>query len=161
MVYRPLQVLARQTAGGVITGVDYHDGRGLVPLSQFVPDPATKALSGSVWVYGGSWSGGSKLKFEDGFGLEYFTDSQTDFIAPLTGNYNVSINGVQKATEGNFGKIFLVANANANSIFPVLIGQTLKKNISLRKGESLGIWVGPPHSTSGKLSSSLNFLISW
>ena len=46
MVYRPFQVLARQTAGGVITGVDYHDGRGLVPLPQFVPDPATKVSEG-------------------------------------------------------------------------------------------------------------------
>jgi len=36
-------VLARKTAGGVITGVDYHDGRGLVPLPQFVPDPAPKS----------------------------------------------------------------------------------------------------------------------
>jgi len=51
MVYRPLQVLARQTAGGVITGVDYHDGRGLVPLSQFVPDPATKAsFARTSWI---------------------------------------------------------------------------------------------------------------
>jgi len=40
-----LQVLAGQTAGGVITGVDYHDGRGLMPLPQFVSDPATKVHS--------------------------------------------------------------------------------------------------------------------
>jgi len=37
-----LQVLAGQTAGGVITGVDYHDGRGLMPLAQFVSNASTK-----------------------------------------------------------------------------------------------------------------------
>lgn len=36
------QVLSGQTSGGVITGVDYHDGRGLMPLSLKALNPATK-----------------------------------------------------------------------------------------------------------------------
>eukprot|EP00091_Calanus_sinicus_P004687 TRINITY_DN1501_c0_g1_i5.p1 TRINITY_DN1501_c0_g1~~TRINITY_DN1501_c0_g1_i5.p1 ORF type:complete len:136 (-),score=12.74 TRINITY_DN1501_c0_g1_i5:105-512(-) len=113
--------------------------------------------AGSVWVYGGSWSeNSSALKFVDGFGFEYFSSDGKKFIAPEDGNYDIMINGVERATEGTFQKIFLVAQKPHQ----LSIGQTFEKTIALSKGDTLGIWT-MGHSTSGRVSSSLNFLINW
>ena len=113
-------------------------------------------------MYGGSWSeGSSALKFVDGSGFEYFSSDGKKFIAPVDGNYDVLINGVERATEGTFQRIFLVARVNGNGKpHELSIGQEFEKTIALSTGDSLGIWT-MGHSTSGRVSSSLNFIIYW
>eukprot|EP00092_Neocalanus_flemingeri_P009414 GFUD01010128.1.p1 GENE.GFUD01010128.1~~GFUD01010128.1.p1 ORF type:complete len:932 (+),score=154.92 GFUD01010128.1:38-2833(+) len=125
--------------------------------------------SGSIRVNQGSWLG-SVIKFEpDNRDKKYFSADGEKFLAPVTTTYNVSIWGADKATGGNFNRIFLIGNPGTKEqrLIP-LVKQKEKQfhRLSLfghsdthDAGEDFAIWIAG-HSVSGILKD-LSLLIEW